>query len=208
MAIDGHMLLQWTVLAAGLTVAPGPDTLLTASQAARSGLRAGLMTMAGIVSGGAVYALLCGLGFLSLLTLSAPLYWTVRIAGAAYLAFIGLAMIRSALRRAESTASIPRSLSGGPFRQGFLTNALNPKVALFYLAVLPQFSGKGSDAPLVGVFLIAIHYGLAAIWLSGAAWISARAGRRIGRSRLTRGLEGLVGLLLCGVAGRLAFERT
>jgi threonine/homoserine/homoserine lactone efflux protein len=85
---------------------------------------------------------------------------------------------------------------------------LNPKVALFYLAVLPQFTGTGTDAPLRGVLLIAIHYALNLPWLALVALGGARAGRAIRNGPLMRWIEGLLGTLFIGLAGRLAFARS
>jgi len=90
-----------------------------------------------------------------------------------------------------------------PFLQGFLTNALNPKVAIFYLAALPQFA-SGPDAPMVGVLLIAIHYAMGAVWLSCVAFAASRARRIALKNIFVRWLEGAVGVFFVGVAGRLA----
>ncbi len=84
---------------------------------------------------------------------------------------------------------------------------LNPKVAIFYLAALPQFTGHGPDAPLMGVLLIAIHYAMGAAWLCTVALGAGRLGAAFRESALMRWLEGVAGLFLIGVAGRLALER-
>jgi threonine/homoserine/homoserine lactone efflux protein len=84
---------------------------------------------------------------------------------------------------------------------------LNPKVAVFYLAALPQFVGHGPDAPLKGVLLIAIHYAIGGAWLSAIALGAGRAGEAFRTSPAMRWLEGVAGVFLLGVAGRLAVER-
>jgi threonine/homoserine/homoserine lactone efflux protein len=201
-------LLAWTALAAAVTISPGPDTLLVAGNAMRRGSRAGLLAVAGIVTGGVFYAALCGLGFLSALAALPVLYWIVKISGAVYLAIIGALMLRDAFRRSDAgPAKAEAALSGAPFRQGLLTNALNPKVALFYLAALPQFTGRGPDAPWIGVMLIAIHYAMGALWLSGIALTAGRAGAALKNSAVVRWLHGVIGTLLIGIAGKLAFDR-
>src|SRR5271165_3278986 len=96
--ISPAAVLAWTALSAAVTVTPGPDTLLVAGNAVRGGSRAGLAATAGVVAGGAVYAALCGLGFLSALSAVPTLYWIVKILGAIYLAVIGGLMLRDALR--------------------------------------------------------------------------------------------------------------
>jgi threonine/homoserine/homoserine lactone efflux protein len=93
------------------------------------------------------------------------------------------------------------------YRQGFFTNALNPKVALFYLAALPQFAGMGADAPLIGVTLLAIHAVLGFVWLSFIAFAAARARTIVWKSAVVRWLEGAVGVFFVGVAGRLALAQ-
>lgn len=208
-------ILAWTALALVVTLTPGPDTLLVAGAAMRRGAPAGLAVTAGIVAGGVFYALLCGFGFLSLLTAVPTLYGVVKCAGALYLAFVGLGILRDAWRPAAAHpggTGGPVQTSLGPslaslFRQGLITNALNPKVALFYLAALPQFTGRGSQAPLLGVGLIAIHYLLGAVWLSVVALSAGRAGGALRSSSVSRWLHGAIGVFLLGVAGKLALER-
>lgn len=97
---------------------------------------------------------------------------------------------------------------GGAFRQGFFTNALNPKVALFYLAALPQFAGTGADAPMIGLMLLAIHAAMGFVWLSFIAFAAARARTVVWKSAWVRWLEGAVGFFFLGVAGRLALTRS
>ena len=97
--------------------------------------------------------------------------------------------------------------AAAPFRQGLLTTTLNPKIALFYLAALPQFAGQGPNAPWIGVMLIAIHYAMGAAWLSGIALTAGRAGAALKNSSASRWLHGIIGTLLIGIAGKLAFDR-
>ena len=84
---------------------------------------------------------------------------------------------------------------------------LNPKVALFFLAILPQFVGQGPDAPLRGALLIAVPYVLGGFWLSGLAFVVARAGRAAKQSSAMRWIEGVLGAAFIGLAGRLALAR-
>ncbi|MGE0046754.1 MAG: LysE family translocator [Hyphomonadaceae bacterium] len=197
-------LLAWTTLAILVTVTPGPDTLLVVGHSLKSGARAGLSAAAGIIAGFFWYAALAYFGLMALLSATPWLYMAVKIAGALYLAFIGAQMIFGAIRPSTEEKTIPL---GAPFRQGLLTNALNPKVALFYLAALPQFVPAGPDAPARAVLLIAIHYATGAVWLGGIAVAAARAGAGIRRSALYRWIEGIIGAALIGLAARLAFER-
>ena len=200
-------ILAWTALATAVALSPGPDTLLVAGNAVRGGWRAGLQTIAGNCVGGMIYAALFGFGLMSVLAASAPLYLAVKIAGAAYLALIGAQMLWGAIRRSATVVQEKPPMAGSPFRQGLLTNALNPKVAVFYLAALPQFAGHGADAPLKGVLLIAIHYAIGAAWMSVVAVAAGRAGAAFRSSAAMRWLEGIAGVFLLGVAGRLVVER-
>ena len=201
------LLLTWSLLALAASMSPGPDTLLVAGHGARGGRRAGLAAVAGIVAGGVWYMALVGLGFLSLLAAWPTLFVAVKIAGALYLAWLGAKLILGAIRP-QPTGTEPTVALSAPFRQGFLTNALNPKVALFYLAALPQFVGTGPKAPLIGIGLIAIHYAIGGAWLSLVALAAARAGTVLRASTAMRWVEGVLGAAFIGLAGKLAVSRS
>jgi threonine/homoserine/homoserine lactone efflux protein len=202
-------ILAWLALALAVTVMPGPDTLLVLSHGARGGRSAGLQAAAGVIAGGVFYAALCGFGFMSVLVASQTLYTVVKIAGAVYLAAIGVQMLISAIRghKDEAAPAQPSRWVGSPFRQGLLSNVLNPKVAMFYMAALPQFTGHGPDAPMRGVALIGIHYAIGIPWLGMIALGAGRLGEAFRNSAAMRWIEGAVGVFLLGVAGRLAVER-
>lgn len=207
--IDTNLLLAWSMLALAVTVAPGPDTLLVASHGARTGFRAAIAVVAGIQLGAAWYAWLFGLGLLRFLAAIPALFAVVKILGALYLAWLGAQILWRAVRslRTQAKQSEDVVALGHPLRQGFLSNALNPKVAIFYLAALPQFAGTGNDAAAIGVLLIAIHSVLGATWLSIVAFSASRS-RRFGlNGAIARWLEGATGAFFIGVAGRLAFAR-
>jgi threonine/homoserine/homoserine lactone efflux protein len=199
-------LLAWTILSIGLVLLPGPDTMLVAGHAARHGLKAGMAAIAGIQLGGLFYILLCGFGFLSLLNAVPGVFMTVKIAGALYLLWLGIQMLRGAINPAPAENTKVRA-GGAPFRQGFFSTILNPKVAVFFLAALPQFVGTGPDAPLHGMLLIAIVYALGFIWCAILAVAATHAGRRVGQSSLMRWFEGALGVAFIGLAGRLALTR-
>lgn len=202
--ISGAALLAWSALALAVTLTPGPDTLLVASHSARGGLRAGLAAVAGIMTGVCWYAALIGFGALGVLVAVPMVFLAVKIAGALYLAWIGAGMVWRALKAMTDTAPAPQLRK--PYAQGFFTNALNPKVALFYLAALPQFA-SGPNAPLIGVILVAIHTAFGLIWLSFIAIAASRARRIALNSAFVRWLEGALGAFFLGVAGRLALTQ-
>ena len=201
------LLLSWSVLALVAVMSPGPDVLLVAGHSARNGLRAGIGAVTGITVGGLWYMALCGFGFLSLLNASPMLFTIVKAAGALYLAYLGIRLLRGAIKPQSDEPAKGISLAA-PFRQGLVTNALNPKIALFYLAALPQFVGTGPNAPMLGVLLIAIHYAIGAVWLSGLAIAASRAGRVVQQSNAMRWIEGALGAAFIGLAGKLAVSRS
>src|SRR5713101_5269692 len=153
-------LLAYTAVAAVLTVTPGADTMLVIRNVIARGRRAGVITTLGICSGLFVHATLSALGLSVILARSAKAFTIVKLAGAVYLAWLGAQSLRRAARRAPPDAS--GSGAGGEdaralaparsWREGFLTNVLNPKVAVFYLAFLPQFVAPGD--PLLPTFLL------------------------------------------------------
>jgi threonine/homoserine/homoserine lactone efflux protein len=206
--IDTTALLAWSALSVGLALTPGADTALVATNAARGGVGAGLRTIAGIVTGGVFYAMLFGFGLLRVIAATPVLFMIVKVGGAIYLAYLGVQLIRSALKPAKSEARATPADAQHPWRQGFLCNALNPKVALFFLAALPQFVEAGPTAPLVGAMLIAISYAIGAVWLSGVTVAASRVGQMFRASAFARWIEGVTGAAFLALAGRLAVERT
>jgi threonine/homoserine/homoserine lactone efflux protein len=199
-------LLAWTILSIGLVLLPGPDTMLVAGHAARRGFRAGMAATGGIQLGGLFYMLLCGFGFLSVLNAVPGLFMVVKVAGALYLLWLGIQTLRGAINPAPA-GEAHIVAAGAPFRQGFFSTVLNPKVAVFFLAALPQFVGTGPSAPLHGVLLIGIVYGLGLVWCMILAALATHAGRKVGQSRAMRWFEGALGVAFIGLAGRLALAR-
>ncbi|MEJ7934183.1 LysE family translocator [Sphingobium sp. AN558] len=204
--LTAHSLFAWTIMSIGLVLLPGPDTMLVAGHAARRGLKAGMAAIGGIQLGGVFFMALCGFGFLSILNAVPGLFMAVKIAGALYLAWMGLGLLRGAIRPQPETPQRVR-LGASPFTQGFISTVLNPKVAVFFLAALPQFVGTGPQAPVQGMLLIAIVYALGFVWCGLLAVLATHAGRRVGRSGAMRWFEGAMGVGFFGLAGRLALAR-
>jgi threonine/homoserine/homoserine lactone efflux protein len=205
--ISAATLLAWSALSVGLAVTPGADTALVATNAARGGVDAGLRAMAGIVCGGAVYTALFGFGVLRVIAATPALFLIVKTVGAIYLAYLGVQLLRGAMKpKAEMQAQVSAGAQH-PWRQGFLCNVLNPKVALFFLAALPQFVLAGPEAPFVGALLIAISYAIGAVWLSGIAFAASRVSDVFRASPIARWVECVVGAAFLALAGRLALER-
>lgn len=177
--------LAFTVFAAILTMTPGADTLLVVRNTLRGGRRDGYMTMAGVCCGLYVHAF--------------------------YLVWLGLHSLRAAAGgrpplpvTAAGTARVPASRS---FREGFLTNVLNPKVAVFYLALLPQFIGPEDPVLQKSLLLTTIHFVQGILWLGGVAFLVDRSRRFFVKPMLRRLLDAVCGTILVALGVRLAWER-
>ena len=134
-----------------VNLTPGPDMLFVIGNSAANGRRAGVMAALGIGAGCVLHTMLAAVGLSALLAASALAFEVVKWVGAAYLVWVGIGMMRSRARGAVATAAAVTP--GRVFWQGALTNALNPKVALFFLAFLPQFISPGESGQ-VGAFLV------------------------------------------------------
>jgi RhtB (resistance to homoserine/threonine) family protein len=193
-----------------LTISPGPDTMLVLRNTLRGGRRDGLRTTAGISAGLLVHATLSALGLSLILVRSAAAFDVVKLAGAAYLVWLGAQSLRTALRPAEPAAAVPEGFAAGrarPLREGLLTNLLNPKVAVFYLAFLPQFIGPGDPVLATSLMLAAIHIAMGLVWLSIVSAAVDRAQRFVTRGAARRWLHGACGVVLVGLGLRLALAR-
>ncbi len=200
--------LAFAGIAALVTVTPGSDTMLVIRSALVRGRRAGLLTVLGVCAGVFVHATASALGLSAVLVRSARAFDLVKTAGAVYLVFLGIQAIRSALR-ADPTAARPVALLDArrAFVEGLLNNVLNPKVAVFYLAFLPQFIAAGDPVLPRSILLAGIHFAEAAVWLTLVASFVARVRGALGRPRVRRALEGVTGLVLIGFGVKLAAAR-
>jgi RhtB (resistance to homoserine/threonine) family protein len=211
MTLLDPQVLAFTLVAALVTVSPGADTFLVVRNALRGGRSDGFLTTLGIASGVYFHALLSALGVSAVLAHSATAFFVLKIAGAAYLAWLGFQSLRSGLRRAPAeapggveAARVPRLRS---FREGLLTNLLNPKVIVFYLALLPQFLSPGDPVFAKSLLLAAIHCALGILWLGFVAWAVDRSRRFFVRPALRRWMDALCGSVLVALGLRLAFAQ-
>ena len=143
MPVDPHLLLAYLAACAVLILTPGPDMLFVIAQTLRGGSARGWAAALGIFAGALGHVGLAALGLAALLAASPGLFFAARVVGAAYLIWLGVSALRAALRPGGEAAPLPavgtQQGLGAAFRQGMATNLLNPKVALFFLAFLPQF---------------------------------------------------------------------
>jgi threonine/homoserine/homoserine lactone efflux protein len=194
-------------VAAVVIVTPGQDTALTIKNTLAGGRRAGALTALGVSSGQAVWTLAASAGLAALLIASEPLFLTLRIAGAAYLLFLGAQALLAALRRRPVEHGVTRgsALHGHiAFRQGALSNLGNPKMAVFFTSLLPQFGGT-SFAALLALGLL--FCAMTLVWLSAYAVVVARAGDVLRRPAVRRAVDAIVGVVLVAFGLRLATER-
>ncbi len=200
--------LAFTGIAALVTLTPGADTLLVVRSALVRGRRAGMLTVLGVCAGLFVHATLSALGLSVILVRSARAFELVKLAGAAYLVFLGLQAIWSAVRGVPAAAPGLEPVGAHrAFVEGMLNNVLNPKVAVFYLAFLPQFIGPGDPVLAKSILLAGIHFTEGMIWLSLVTLFVGRMRGALAHPRATRALESLTGLVLIGFGVRLAMAR-
>jgi len=182
---------MFLVVALVVIVSPGPDFALTVRNSLRDG---GLATALGVVTGQLVWALATAAGIAALLVASHPAFVALRIAGAAYLIWLGLTALLHRGGRHELT---PRR--GSPYRQGLLSNLGNPKMPVFFTSLLPQFGASFAALALHGVTFAV----LTLAWLA----LVARIGRLLGTGRVRRAIDVVSGVVLVTFGLRLATER-
>ncbi|MEO5922185.1 MAG: LysE family translocator [Pseudolysinimonas sp.] len=190
-----------------LTVLPSPDFAITVRWAIAGGRRAGFLTILGIQVGILVWGALAVAGLAALFAASPVAYTVVRIAGAGYLVWMAARLIGRSFGTA-ATASGPVAVGSGStaFPQGLLTNLLNPKIAAFYVGVLPALVPAGAPPALTMAALILCHVVLGVAWL-GICTVAVAGGRSVlGRPSVRRWLDRFTGVVLLGFATRLAFD--
>ncbi len=213
MIIETQQLLVFIAAGWLLNLTPGPDVLYIVSNALRSGARAGLVAGLGITAGCFVHVFAAAVGVGALLSASATAFTVLKWAGAAYLLWMGVRMLFSragggngaAIAAARSAPPLAASLRS-VFLGGFWTNVLNPKVALFFLAFVPQFIAPGTGNKALAFVLLGVLFNVNAIpvnagWALAAAWMARRAGA------IQRGmhwLDRVAGAMFIGFGLRLA----
>jgi threonine/homoserine/homoserine lactone efflux protein len=204
--------LTFALAALVLIMIPGPDQALITRSTLVGGRGSGLLTTVGGVLGLAVHATAAAVGLSALLLASATAFTVLKVVGAAYLVWMGVQAMRAARRsRTEPAGAAPSRVRLRPLtavRQGFLSNALNPKVALFFVTLLPQFlSAHHTSAGATRVhalLLSAVFAGLYLAWFGLYVVAVHNLGRLLRRPRVKAGIERVTGFLLVAFALRLA----
>ena len=177
---------------------PGPDTALIVRNTLVGGRVNGVRTAAGIVTGIAFWTLAAAAGIAALVAASHPLFTAIRVAGAAYLVWLGIATLHG--RRHETATARP----GSGYRQGLLSNLGNPKIAVFFTSLLPQFASGFGGLAALGLLFCA----MGAAWLTVYALVVARARGVVMRPRVRRAIDTITGAALVAFGIRLAAERS
>lgn len=210
MLLNPDLLIAYLAVATLLTLTPGPDTMFVLASAASGGPRNGVAATLGISAGLIVHASAAALGISALITASPVAFDALRIGGALYLAWIGAQTFYRLWRGRSEGANVVPTLqvsAAASFRRGFITNVLNPKVAIFYVAFLPQFADPSlGHVPLQIFFLGALHNVTGILWLGGLALASGRMAQAFARNRRARAwLDGTAGAVYLILAARIIF---
>src|SRR5687768_7564125 len=195
-----------------LNLTPGPDMAYIAGRSAAGGVRAGVAATLGLTAGCVVHTVAAAAGLSMLLATSATAFALVKWCGAAFLLYAGVRLLIAAIRSPRaSPASAGATLDDGAspsriFREALLINVLNPKVALFFLAFVPQFIDANAAHPALAFVALGTLFNVDSLFVNlPVAWVAARAGRRARESAsLVRLLKGSVGALFVLLSARLA----
>ena len=210
---DTPQLLMFIAAGWLLNLTPGPDVLFIVSNALKGGVRAGLVAALGIVSGCFVHVLAAALGVGALLATSATAFTVLKWAGAAYLVWMGLRLLMSrpgaaGIVPAESVPDrVPADLRR-VYLRGFLTNLLNPKVALFFLAFVPQFIAPDAPDKVTAFLLLGLLFNINSLPVNfGYAWLASWAAGRVQVvQRTLHWLDRVAGTLFVGFGLKLAMS--
>jgi threonine/homoserine/homoserine lactone efflux protein len=206
-------LIAFVGVAAVVIVAPGPDTALTIRNALLGGRLGGTFTALGVVTGQAVWIAATSAGLAALLHAWQPAFVALRLAGAAYLVFLGARALYAGVtggggsHLAADVARPAGRLRWAAYRQGALSNLGNPKMAVFFMSLLPQFVPSGHTTFLALFALGLLFSSMTLVWLTAYSVAVARIGGVLRRPRVRRALDAVTGAVLVGLGLRLATER-
>jgi threonine/homoserine/homoserine lactone efflux protein len=197
----GALIAAFVGVALLVIVTPGQDTALTIRNSLLGGRRSGVLTAAGVCSGQCAWALATSVGLAALLVASEVAFMALRLIGAAYLCFLGAQALYGALRgsRKREPAAGPRRAA---FRQGLVSNLGNPKMAVFFPSLLPQFAHSFGALLALGIVFACMTF----VWLTAYAFAVARAGDVLRRPKVKRAVDAVVGTVLVAFGVRLATE--
>jgi threonine/homoserine/homoserine lactone efflux protein len=192
-----------------LNITPGQDTLYIVGRTMSQGRRAGLLSVLGISSGSVIHTLAAAFGLSAILATSATAFSAVKMAGAAYLVYLGVRMLIDRSPAPTETREFARERDWPIYRAGLLTNVLNPKVALFFMAFLPQFVDPAADTRILAfLFLGGVFIFNGTLWCLVLVWGASVMSRRL-RSNASTGilLRRAAGAVFVGLGARLALTK-
>jgi threonine/homoserine/homoserine lactone efflux protein len=195
------MLAAFVGISIVVIVTPGQDTALTIRNSLLGGRRAGVLTAAGVSAGQAVWALATSVGLAALIVAFEPAFVALKLAGAAFLIYLGVQALLSAFRGETSAPRTARR--GSPFRQGVISNLGNPKMAVFFTSLLPQFGDSFLGLLGLGLAFCSMTF----VWLTAYAFAVAKAGDVLRRPAIRRAFDAVLGAVLVGLGIRLATDR-
>ena len=200
-------LFAFLAVSAAVICTPGQDTALTMRNALAGGRDGGIATAFGVAAGQLVWALAASTGLAALLAASEPAFQALKLAGAAYLVLLGLLTLRDALRgHSQTVGETDRARrENGPqiaFRQGLVSNLGNPKMAVFFAGLLPQFASAFATMLVLGALFAALTLG----WLALYSLAISRAREALLRPRVRRALDAVTGTALVALGLRLATD--
>jgi threonine/homoserine/homoserine lactone efflux protein len=204
-------LLAFVAVSAVVICTPGQDTALTIRNTLTGGRRSGIATAAGVAAGQAVWTVAASVGVVALLTASEPVFRTLKLVGAAYLVYLGAQSLAAAVRgrgkpRPDAVgAGLAPPSSRKALREGLLSNLGNPKMAVFFASLLPQFAPDGRASFAVLLALGFLFCALTFAWLTFYAVAIARLGRLL-TATVRRALDAVTGVVLVALGLRLATE--
>jgi threonine/homoserine/homoserine lactone efflux protein len=200
-----RLMLPFVGISIVVIVTPGQDTALTIRNSLLGGRRAGIATALGVSTGQAVWALATSIGLAALIVAFEPAFVTLKLIGAAFLIYLGVQAIIAALRgrpvehRGDGGSTRP----GAAFRQGVISNLGNPKMAVFFTSLLPQFADSFPGLLALGLLFCS----LTLVWLTGYAFAVAKAGDVLRRPTVRRVFDAILGVVLTALGIRLATDR-
>ena len=192
-----------------LNLTPGPDTAYILGRSIAQGRDAGVASALGITVGSIFHTCAAALGLSAILTTSAFAFGAIKLLGGAYLVFLGVKMLLERRKQLNLPSNFRRSTSAAAFRQGILTNILNPKVALFFLAFLPQFIDPTSSMKVPAFLVLGLTFvTTGTIWCLILAWFASSFSERLrGNETIAQWLNRAVGSLFIFLGARLAVAR-
>ena len=206
------LLVPFLLVVALLTVTPGPDMVLVLRNGAGGGTSAAWRTGLGCCTGIGVHASAAVLGLSAVLAASAAAFTVIKLAGAVYLVWLGVSALLSSFRRGANSppdslpSAPPASRPGGFYRQGLLTNLLNPKIALLFLTLLPQFVAAGEPRVATTAELAVVFLLIAVLWWRLFSLAVGGLGALLSRRRVRTVLDRVSGTVLIGLGVRVALE--